>query len=190
MGAARVRHSVLLRRSTGQLWLVGVSHRCGAVVERRDRSAMVEDASGSRVAGSQEPAHVEPSSKPQSWARQIPAVGRTAGFGKPRSKGHTPRHSALRPMSVTMPRPMASQPVRSGARPGMPSTAPQPRPRRLRPRHPCPDLSTPCVAAVLSTPANQLPGRSSRTAPAAPCLGSAAQRVEQSPQVIEGRRRV
>lgn len=31
MEAARVRHGVLSRRLAGQLWLVGVSHRCGSV---------------------------------------------------------------------------------------------------------------------------------------------------------------
>jgi hypothetical protein len=63
---------------------------------------MVEDASGSRVAGSQEPAHVEPSSKPQFWARLSGPWAYTGGGSESGGPtGPTPRHNALRPMSVT-----------------------------------------------------------------------------------------
>ena len=61
-------------------------------------------------------------------------------------------------MPVTMPRPAASQPVRSGSRPGMPSTAAQPRSRHLRPRRRARSLDALRPASPwcspLSTPAN------------------------------------
>jgi hypothetical protein len=89
----------------------------------------------------------------------VGVVGRD--FGKRRPKGPTPRHNALRPMPVTMPRRAASQPVRSGARPGMPSTAPQPRPRHLRPRQPARFLDALRHRGALHARSPQLPGRSS-----------------------------
>jgi hypothetical protein len=118
---------------------------------------MVEDASGTRPGIPRQP-RAGPTSSPA--ASSNPGRGQSGpgrngrGLRIATAQGHLPRHDALRPTSMTMPRPAASQPVRSGARPGIPSTAPQPRPRYLRPRHPCPDLSTPCVTAMLSTRAN------------------------------------
>jgi hypothetical protein len=80
------------------------------------------------------------------------AYGR--GIGKQRPKGPTPRHNALRPMPVTMPRPAASQPVRSGARSRDALDRNRSRDRDIFDRGTLPDLSTPCVIGVLSTPPN------------------------------------
>ena len=104
----------------GQLWLAAIGHRCGASSGGTGPLwSRMRAAPGSRVAAAKNRPHVEPSSKQQSWARQIRAMGVRAEFRKTTAqKAHARAASALRPMPVTMPRPVSSRPVRSGARPG------------------------------------------------------------------------
>jgi hypothetical protein len=130
---------------------------------------MVEDASGTRFASHRQPrtgltSSPAASSNPGCGKSGPWAYGRS--FGKRRPKGPTPRHNALRPMPVTMPRHAASQPVRSEARPGVPSTAPQLQPRHLRPRHPAPFFLRPasprCSPRPLTTTTRPFVYRSAR----------------------------
>jgi hypothetical protein len=115
---------------------------------------------GSRVAAAKNRPHVESSSKQQSWARRNPARRRTGGGSDSSGpRGPTPRHNALRPMPVTMPRHAAWQPFelergrdaldRAAAAAATSSTTAPARSRRL------------ASPGALHTRQLQLPGRSS-----------------------------
>jgi hypothetical protein len=154
MRAARVRHGVLARRSTRQKWLVGVSPPAAALcLERRNRSAMVEDASGTRFASrsSQEPAprRVQQQAAILGAAKSGPsACGR--GFGKQRPKGAhaAPQRAPSDARDHAAARGVAA--VRTGARQGCP------RPSRSRGRdifdHGTRPLSTACVTGCSPHP--------------------------------------
>jgi hypothetical protein len=150
--------SVLARRSTRQWWLVGVSHplRRSALsggtgpLWSRMRAPIYSGVAGQPKSWP----HVEPSSKQQSWARQIRAVGVRAGFRKAAAQGAhaAPQRAPSDARDHAAARGVAARSIWSAARDALDRAAAATAASSTA--APCPDLSTPCVTVVLSTPAN------------------------------------
>lgn len=151
---ARVRHSVLARRSTGPLWLVCVSHPLWrSASSGRSSAAMVEDASGTPFASRKQPRTGPRRGQQQSRAQRTRAMRGTGAPGKCRPHGTLPRHSAPGRCPSTTPRPLRRnhRPVRWSA-PQLDPCITRDRDRSIFDHGTLPPTSTPRVISVLVTP--------------------------------------